>query len=630
MNKNQISKIKNQSFKTKINDIFRFLYLIFSLFFGFLFFAVNNVKASDFITDYQIEYFLTENKQSLLSHVNFQISITNQRSDLYIAKFSITYPKTFVIHNIKATDDKGEVVTQVVDEETKTKIIMDFNSPVIGKGSVNNLYLNFDQENLFKINGNIWEVILPTIDKKERGNYKIIVNLPDNQDKKISLAKPKPNQIIGRKIIWENPQTKTIYAVFGDRQFYQTELVYNLKNPKIIPVRTEIAFPPDTLYQKVYIESINPFPEKTFIDEDGNFMGEYVLAPREVKKVVFNGLIEVLAQPRLDVLPVIQNQFINQKKYLLSSQKYWNIDDIDNLEQIKSLKSIHDIYSYTVGNLKYNYEKVIKKNERLGALKVLRNPNEAVCTEFTDLFIALAREKGIWAREIQGYGFSSDPNLRPLSLISDTLHAWPEYYDENKKIWIPVDPTWENTSGIDYFSSFDLNHIAFVIHGKKSDYPLPAGMYKIEDSKDIEIKATYTKPAEKNNLKINISKLPKQLTEQEELKGKIFIQNQGNTYLWQIPIKLSGQKLTVSPSKIIVSVLVPGQKKEFDFTLKADKTNKITNSLLVVSVANKKNYRHSFKIYPYYYQLGIKITIGTLVLVLIFLIVRNLLMHLRV
>ena len=87
--------------------------------------------------------------------------------------------------------------------------------------------------------------------------------------------------------------------------------------------------------------------------------------------------------------------------------------------------------------------------------------------EFTDLFIAIAREKGIYSREIQGYGFSLDQKLQPLSLSSDILHAWPEYYDTKTESWIAVDPTWENTSGINYFSSFDLNHIVFVIHGKK-------------------------------------------------------------------------------------------------------------------------------------------------------------------
>ncbi|PIP14879.1 hypothetical protein COX47_02840, partial [Candidatus Roizmanbacteria bacterium CG23_combo_of_CG06-09_8_20_14_all_35_49] len=83
------------------------------------------------------------------------------------------------------------------------------------------------------------------------------------------------------------------------------------------------------------------------------------------------------------------------------------------------------------------------------------------------------------------------------------LHAWPEYYDSKSELWKPIDPTWENTSGIDYLSSFDLNHIVFVIHGKKPDYPLPAGMYKIDNSQDISIKPAASYPEEKKEVIID-------------------------------------------------------------------------------------------------------------------------------
>ena len=45
--------------------------------------------------------------------------------------------------------------------------------------SENNIYLDFLQQNLFKVNGNVWEVILPTVENKEgEGDYTIIVHLP--------------------------------------------------------------------------------------------------------------------------------------------------------------------------------------------------------------------------------------------------------------------------------------------------------------------------------------------------------------------------------------------------------------------------------------------------------------------
>jgi len=53
-----------------------------------------------------------------------------------------------------------------------------------------------------------------------------------------------------------------------------------------------------------------------------------------------------------------------------------------------------------------------------------------------------------------------------------------------------IDPTWgSTTSGIDYFKNLDLDHIAFVIKGSESEYPIPAGGYKFENaSKDVNVR----------------------------------------------------------------------------------------------------------------------------------------------
>jgi len=43
-----------------------------------------------------------------------------------------------------------------------------------------------------------------------------------------------------------------------------------------------------------------------------------------------------------------------------------------------------------------------------------------------------------------------------------------------------VDPTWGNTTGgVDYFNTFDFDHLAFVVKGISSTYPVPAGGYKL-------------------------------------------------------------------------------------------------------------------------------------------------------
>lgn len=592
---------------------FFFLILFISLFF------VGSVKAEDYRSDFEVNYYPSDTGDSLYTKVNFNIKITNFRSDIYVNKFSLLFPKSFEINNISASDDKGAITPILTTDETKNKIDLEFTDPNTGKDTENNFYLTFFQKNLFNTNGNVWEVILPTIDNLGTSTYKIIVNLPVNTDKKISIAKPKPDLITGNQIVWNNPSSKTLYAVFGNQQYYQTKLIYNLINPKVVPGYTDIALPPDTLYQKIYIDQLNPQPESVFIDTDGNYLARYYLNPRENKQVVFNGMVEVLAQPRSEVRELTNKQITSQQKYLLTAKSFWEIND---LQKINQFRTMDDVYYYLVNNFKYNYKKITQAGNRLGAQKALDNPTNVVCTEFTDTFVALAREKGVPAREIEGYGFSADTQLRPLSLKSDVLHAWPEYYDQSKKIWISVDPTWENTSGIDYHSSFDLNHIVFAIHGKDPEYPYPAGMYKIENTRDIIINPSSQKIRETIKISVNTNNIESSINDKNSYQAKVIVDNQSNIFLYDLGFDIKAKNIAISPSKIIVDQIAPFEKKEIVVSYKALGVKTKTEG--IISIANQygNSLEKQIVITPYYYDIAVKISIVVLVVGTILIIIR--------
>ena len=583
--------------------------------------TAGRVFAADFKTDYQVEYDLSEFKEKLTSKVKFNIKITNLKGDVYVNKFAISFPKSFTTSNLQSSDDHGLIAPKIITDESNTKVEMEFSNPNVGRDTVNNFYLNFDQSNLFQINGKVWEVVLPVIENKEGGSYKVIVSLPQDGDKKISIAKPRPNIISGNQIIWDNPTEKTIYAVFGETQIYKAELIYHLKNTEVFPVITEVAFPPDSLYQKIFIQSISPEPSNVYQDSDGNYLGKYFLKPLESKTITFRSYIQVFSTSRDEVKDVIEQIVQTQKNYLLSSQKYWMIN---NLKKIDGLTNAKDIYNFTVNSLKYNYQKINSNNSRLGADGVLSRPDQAVCLEFTDLFVGASREKGIMAREIEGYGFSFDPRLQPLSLVSDVLHAWPEYYNEKAGLWVPVDPTWENTSGIDYFSSFDLNHIVFAIHGKKSDYPLPVGMYKVGGSKDISIKATLDDPIEKKSISVKGFSLPLRITDRKNYSGKFIIKNNSNIYLWKIPVDIKGKNLKINKEKTKILSLSPYEEKTVEFNYAVDKKNKNNEAQVLILVFDKEIDSRKLIIIPQLYEIGIKVGTGTFIGIAFFLIIKKL------
>ncbi len=592
----------------------RILYSVF-LFVIFLLFAFN-AHAQQFRDDYNVIYSIKQNKQSIETTVNFTIKITNLLTDVFVEKFSLTFPKTFVINNLTAADDNGPIKAQVNESQNTTEIAVEFSDPKIGQGTINNFFLTFNQSNLFKVNGNVWEVILPTIEDRKSGSYQVEIHLPQQTEKKISIAKPKPSFIQNNVIYWKNPPSKTIYAVFGDLQLYNLDLRYKLQNPKLSRVYTDIAFPPDMLHQKIYVDSISPTPAKTYLDEDGNFMGRYYLNPRENKTVSFKGVVALTVAGRPEVQVFNQNQIEKQKKYLLSQTNYWKVDQI---EKYSNLKTSQNIYDFILNNFSYDYQRVSKNVQRLGAEFALKNPTKAICLEFSDAFIALTREKGIYSREIEGYGFSSDSQLRPLSLLTDVLHSWPEYYDQEQQRWMSVDPTWQNTSGIDYFNSFDLNHLAFVIHAKRSDYPLAAGMYKLENSRDVEVKALAAQPSEHTGLAINNVELEQNIDQDKEYKATVAVKNMGNVFQYNVPVLLKAKNLEISTTNFIIDSIAPLEQKNISFSYKSTKEAKNQGAELSMEVRGKQLYSQKLKIRPFFYKFLTEALIFILVLGTIFL-----------
>lgn len=581
--------------------------------------SAAHAEDASFNNDYNVEYFLNDTNGTISSKVQFSVKITNLKSDVFVDKLSLAFPKTFAISNLKASDERGSVSPEVSDDGQRTVLTASFNNPAIGRNTVNTLKLDFDQSNLFKVNGNVWEVMLPTIDDKTRTSYKVVVHLPPTAARKIAIAKPKPDSIDNGVITWNNPTSRTIYAVFGDEQYYKVNLQYHLKNPKSSAVFTEIALPPDTLYQKTYINSLNPPPAKTYTDDDGNFMARYLLEPNSTVNVVYDATVSLFTKPRPETEAFIRGRFTDQKKYLLSPSSYW---DIDNSDAVKEPKNALSVYSYVTKSLSYNYAKLSQGNKRMGAKAALANPTQAVCVEFTDAFVALARDKGIYAREIEGYGFSQDPQLRPLSFVSDVLHSWPEYYDEQLGIWIPVDPTWENTSGIDYFSSFDLDHITFAIHGKEPNYPLPAGMYKTGNSKDVFVTAVTAKPVEKVNVSVKPIKLPAQLSDNAAYKTTVTVVNSSNVYLWDTILDIKTSNMKSSQQSVTIHSLAPYEEKEIPLELMPSKTATKTNASLSISVMNTEVFKGVTSVVPYYFQFGLKIAYVVLGFCIVFLAVK--------
>lgn len=465
--------------------MFLFILIIYSYFFPNNIFAAGEFNVIQHLT-YNVDL---NGNAKVVQEVNLQ----NRISQIYAKEYQMNLSHSQVT-NLTATDKSGQIPVEITDQKEITKVLLKFPSPVIGKDRINQFYLRYNIPNFAQKKGNTWELQFPVfIDQGSDHQINVTLNLPQSfGDLSFSSVPVNNSHLIGstNQVKFTQNQLKNkILLVFGNHQLFDFRLLFHLNNPENSRVSMSIPFPPDTNTQTVTYNQIEPPPIEITEDSDGNWLGRYELDPSQDIDITVTGQAKI--HPR---------QSVNFKKLpnnLTSPQPFWDTTNPLITSLAQNLNTPRDIYNHVVSLLNYNYDQ-IEFSTRKGSVTALTSPSKSLCTEFTDLFVTLARAKGIPAREIEGFAFSNNTKIKPVNTNSDILHAWPEYYNSAQESWIQIDPTWEKTTnGIDYFTDLDLNHFAFVIHGQKSDYPPPPGSYK----KDKYTKTVFVDFANKETTK---------------------------------------------------------------------------------------------------------------------------------
>lgn len=513
--------------------------LLSLLFVLFLFFPKSSYADQDFDISAKSTYVIADNGLTTISQ---KVAIVNKKDFIYTPSYSVTigFDK---LTNVRVFDEQGVIPFVVNKENGQTTIEISFRQKTVGVGKITAFTLSFDTDTVTKQNGSIWEVDIPGLANPESFNsYDLTLTVPRSFNT-ASIVKPphytktSPNTYVFTK---QDVGSAGVFMLFGDVQYYKLKLDYHISNSNLFPIKTEIALPPSTGYQDVSIKSLKPAPKNVYQDKDGNWLAVYELLPSQKQTITSEVIVKVFSIPKDEKADTsVLSQYVK-------GAQYWNIDDARVKKIASSLSTPKNIYDYVVSTLKYNYDKVSDTNARLGAVNVLKNPDNAVCLEFTDLFVTLARAAGIPARAVEGYAFTENSKLRPLSLVKDVLHAWPEYYDKEQDQWIMVDPTWGNTTkGSDYFTTLDYDHIAFVINGLSSSYPIPAGGYKFSpDSKDVNVEfASAADFAESTQANVTLS-LPEFALSGLPVTGSVIIKNIGSIAIHNKEITVNS---TLSP-----------------------------------------------------------------------------------
>jgi len=592
--------------------------------------AQSALAAGEFITAYDVVYEVLENGET---QVTQNISLTNKTKDYYASEYTLTIGSPRV-KDVVATDPSGPLKTTVDTREDSTQIHIVFNTPVVGLNKTLNWTLRYKTLDTAVKSGLIWEVNIPRLSPQaEIDSYNVALEVPQSFGPLMYIS-PKP-------VRSEKKEGKSVYhftkeqievggasAAFGEYQLFSFTLKYHLWNPKTLFGIATIALPPDIPdRQEIIFESLAPEPVKIYQDEDGNYLADYKLSGRQKLDVEFRGLARIFNQP---IDPQNGGSFSQIPASLVEKytkpQPFWEVDHPQIQAQAKSLvdrrktvaENARAIYDFVSQRLTYNKEARSSFANRIGAVKALNEPQKVVCMGFTDLFIALARAAGIPARELDGYAYTSDNVLKPLSIEfrgSDVLHAWPEFYDPNFG-WVAIDPTWgSTTNGLDYFSKLDTNHLVFAIKGLSSEEPLPAGAYKLDNETDGDVQVGFADPTAIqpfNHLAIsleakfdlgstNIAGLP--------LSGKIRVKNTGHRTAFGVRASLENASLKITLGKDTnLGDILPGQEKEFRVSLHAPRFNLRADDILKLALTYKNfdgevqsaEFEHPVSIYPLY------------------------------
>lgn len=536
--------------KFQVLVLFAFILIWFALF------LPPPVNASDFNTDANVTYDISEDGET---KVTYDISIENA-NEMTLSKGYVLTLSNIAPKDIAAREDGHDVFAELIGSTNGTDIRVNFTKPAIGVNKKKQVKITFATDTVAKKSGELWEVYIPKlIDPQSFRSYKVTLSVPEIfgdevyiNPKALDLKKTEK----GRVYIFDKDTVGQggVNAAFGKSQVFSFKLTYHLKNDGWKSETQKVAIPADTSTQKIYIENIYPQPMNVQRDDDGNWIAEFTLSSFKQLNITVDGEAQLLGGPRK-----VFNQTPEELRNYTKPTQYWQADDPKILKLTENLQTPESnsasassntakaIYDYVTKLLSYDYKRTNPDVVRLGAVKAMDHPDSAICMEFTDLFITISRSAGIPAREINGYAYSENPKIQPLSLVSDILHSWPEYWDSTREVWIPIDPTWgKTTDGQDYFNSFDMKHIAFVVHGMDDSNPKPPGSYKTEGEaqKDVFVSLSSSHQFKEPHLQLSYKKgwsLPfsnkKWGITIANTKGSALYDNYVSVYEGYIPVK---------------------------------------------------------------------------------------------
>jgi hypothetical protein len=447
-------------------------------------FSHSSQASSDFSYNVNVNYRVTSDANTRVTEI---YNVTNHSSNKYLSSIQLSTPTDDAKNIVVEYSDGSSVPFTLEKKHTEvsgypydyTQININFNRQTAGAGTSWNFTIRYDTSKLVETKGGAHTVYIPAISQDVSDNYQVQLSVPqDFGTLHTTGARPTSQSTKNNQTTYSfdknDLREKSLSLVFGDSTVYKINFNYPLNNQTPLSQIFTIALPPNTSGQQIILNKLDPQPDNTRLDADGNILADYTV-PAHTKITVQTNVQAVVRYIEYDLTKSgtkadIPNSLVSR---YTGSQQYWPANNPtiaakahDLTKDKKSVsEQVQAINNYVIETLSYNNEK-IKYNIRQGGLKALENPTNVVCLEYSDLTISLLRAAGIPARMPIGYGYSGD--LKQSNSVSDSLHSWVQAYVPGIG-WMNVDPTWGEK--FNNFGSSDLDHVAFAIWGQNDDAP---------------------------------------------------------------------------------------------------------------------------------------------------------------
>lgn len=441
--------------------------------------------ASEFSYTIDMNYAINDDGTT---RVTSSYRITNNTNNRVLASLQINTPTNDVADIAARYADGSSLPFSAADKTNTTlgnfaykEINLRFADWPSGRGTTQDFSVSYTTGSLVDIKGSSRTFYVPSLaEVGANENYNISVSVPASFGTMISTgALPQIDGSDGDKVRYRFANANDLLGrsftlIFGETTIYKADFTFPLKNTTNRDRVFTVTLPPNTPTQKIYINKLDPQPIATRVDTDGNILADYTV-PARGTVTVHTDISAQVTYRAYDLSKGGKTSDIPQEliRDYTGSTRFWQTDDAElraKAQQAVSGKTnvvdiLRALQKLTNDTLTYNNEK-IKYNIRQGSGRALRNPDNAVCLEYSDLMIALLRSQGIPARMPVGYAYAG--TLKQSKSVADSLHSWVEAYVPGIG-WMNLDPTWSEK--FDNFGKSDLDHFTFAIWGRQDAVP---------------------------------------------------------------------------------------------------------------------------------------------------------------